>query len=227
MKTNLSNCQLFNGIEENEIKSLLQCLNAVEKTYKKGDIIFAEGEPTELIGVVLSGMAIIEFADVWGNNNIIGSAEEGDVFAEAYACIQDEPLLISVSAAEDTKILFMNIGRVLSSCSNSCVFHTKLVRNLLTVSAYKNLQISRRILHTSSKSIRGRLLSYFSECVKKSGSYSFEIPYNRQQLADYLSVDRSAMSNELSKMQKDGILKYDKNYFEINKSIHSSDNSTI
>ena len=105
----------------------------------------------------------------------------------------------------------MNVGKVLTTCTNACAFHTKLVRNLLTVCAHKSLQLSMRILHTSSKSIRGRLLSYFSECAKKSGSYSFRIPYNRQQLADYLGIDRSAMCNELSKMQRDGVIRYEKN----------------
>ncbi len=215
MKINLSNIQLFTGIEEKDIPSLLKCLNTIEKHYKKGDIILREGKTTEYIGVVLNGLAIIEFSDVWGNNNIIGSASTGDIFAESYACLSEEPLMITVTAAEDTSILFMNIGRMLSTCSNSCVFHTKLIRNLLTLTAEKNIQLSRRILHTSSKSIRGRLLSYFSECVKKNGSYTFEISYNRQQLADYLGVDRSAMSNELSKMQKDGLIQYNKNYFKI------------
>lgn len=215
MKMNLSNTQLFRGIDEKDIEPLLQCLSAVKKDYKKGDIILSEGEPTEYIGVVLSGMAIIDCSDVWGNRSILGSAAPGAVFAEAYACIPGEPLLISVFASEDTQVLFINVGKVLSVCTNACDFHTKLVRNLLTVCAHKSLQLSRRILHTGSKSIRGRLLSYFSECVKKSGSYSFQIPYSRQQLADYLSVDRSAMCNELSKMRRDGLIEYEKNHFTL------------
>lgn len=219
MNINLSDTELFQGIEEDEIKELLQCLKAVKKEYKKGEVILPEGEPTDFIGVVLSGMVIIECSDVWGNNSILGSAISGNTFAEAYACIPGEPLLISVIAAEDTSVLYMNVARVLSTCNNACVFHTKLVRNLLTVCAHKNLQLSRRILHTGSKSIRGRLLSYFSECVKKSGSYSFQIPYSRQQLADYLGVDRSAMSNELSKMQKDGLIQYNKNDFTVNENM--------
>lgn len=214
----LPKTKLFQGIEEKDIKTLLQCLGAVKKQYKKGEIILPEGKTTEYIGVVLSGMAIIECSDIWGNNSILGSAVQGAVFGEAYACIPGEPLLISVIAAEDTQVLFMNVGKVLSTCTNACTFHTKLVRNLLTVCACKSLQLSRRILHTSSKSIRGRLLSYFSECVKKTGSYSFQVPYSRQQLADYLSVDRSAMCSELSKMQKDGLIQYEKNYFKVKES---------
>ena len=211
----LSNTQLFRGIEAHEISSLLQCLGTVEREYQKGDVILAEGTVTENIGLVLSGMAMISCGDIWGNTSVLGSVAPGAVFAEAYACIPGEPLLVSVSAAEDTTVLFINVGRVLTTCTNACPFHTKLARNLLMLCAQKNLQLSRRILHTSSKSIRDRLMSYFSECAKQAGSDSFQIPYNRQQLADYLSVDRSAMSNELSKMRRDGIITYEKNQFRL------------
>ena len=215
MKINLTNTQLVRGIDSAEIKPLLSCLGVIERNFKKGDIILAEGEPTDQMGVVLSGMVLIEHCDVWGNRILLGNAAPGAVFAESYACIPGEPLQISVVASEDTSVLFLNVGKVLTTCTNSCEFHTKLVRNLLTVCAGKSLDLSRRILHSTSKSIRGRLMSYFSECIKKAGSYSFEIPYNREQLASYLGVDRSAMSNELSKMKKEGLIQYHKNHFTI------------
>lgn len=208
---NLSNTQLFWGLEEQEISSLLSCLNAEKRGYKKGEVILSEGTITEDVGIVLSGMAMISYGDVWGNTSILGSVAPGGVFAEVYACIPGQPLLITVSASEDTTVLFLNVGKILSTCTNACPFHTRLARNLLTVCAHKSLQLSKKILHTSSKSIRGRLMSYFSECAKRSGSSSFWIPYNRQQLADYLGVDRSAMCNELSKMRKEGLLEYKKN----------------
>ncbi len=163
--------------------------------------------------IVLSGMVMISCNDIWGNSSVLGNVAPGSVFGEVYACIPGQPMLVTVSAVEDTSVLFMNVGRVLTTCSKSCIFHTKLVQNLLTVCAYKSLQLSQRIQHTSSKSIRGRLMSYFSECVKQFGGNSFLIPYNRQQLADYLNVDRSTMCNELSKMQKDGLIEYNKNQF--------------
>ncbi len=215
MQILLSNIPLFQNIEEKDIPSLLKCLRAYEKSYQKGEVILSEGESTEWIGVVLSGMAVISYSDVFGNNSILGNAMPGSIFAEAYACIPDEPLLISVSAVEDTTVLFLNIGKILSACSNTCSFHARLIRNLFVICAQKSLQLSKRILHTSSKTIRGRLLSYFSECVKKSGSDSFQIPYSRQQLADYLGVDRSALCKELSKMQQDGLIRYQKNQFTI------------
>ena len=185
----LSNTQLFRGLEEEEITSLLRCLHAAERSYKKGEMILPEGSMTEQIGIVLSGMAVISCSDIWGNTSILGN----------------------VAAVEHTAVLFLTVGSILTSCTNACPFHARMARNLLTVCAHKSLQLSRRIQHTSSKSIRGRLMSYFSECAKSAGSNSFLLPYNRQQLADYLNVDRSAMCNELSKMKKDGVLDYERN----------------
>lgn len=216
MSIQLSKIPIFQGIEEPEISSLLQCLQATERTYQKGETILSEGTVTENMGIVLSGMALISCGDIWGNTSVLGHVTPGSVFAEVYACIPGEPLLITVSAAEDTTVLFMNVGRILSTCTNACPFHTRLARNLLTVCAHKSLQLSQRILHTSSKSIRGRLMSYFSQCAKQAGNSTFQIPYNRQQLADYLGVDRSAMCHELSKMQKEGLISYEKNRFSLN-----------
>ena len=121
--------------------------------------------------------------------------------------------MVSVVASEKTEVLFLNVGRILQVCSNNCSHHGKIIRNLLSVSARKNLNLSRRIFHTSAKSIRGRLLSYLSYQAMKNSSREFDIPFSRQQLANYLSVDRSALSNELSKMQKDGLLKAERNHF--------------
>ena len=202
----LTQTSLFSGISQADLSNLLSCLAAVERRYSKGAVILAEGEPTQWMGLVMEGRAIISCADVWGKSSILGFAEPGAVFGEAYACVPGEALLISVCAAEETRVLFLNVGKLLTVCGNACPFHARLIRNLLSISAGKNLQLSRRIFHTTPKSIRGRLQSYFSECAKKSGSLTFKLPFNRQQLADYLGVDRSAMSSELSKMQRDGLI---------------------
>ena len=215
MQINLANTLLFRGMDPSDIDEMLGCLLAKECTYKKGEILFPEGSPTEQIGVVLIGRVIIELGDVWGNNSVLSSIGPGGIFAETYACIPGEPLMVNVTAAEDTEALLLNIRRVLEPCSKVCPYHVRLVRNLLALCAGKNLQLSRRVLHTGPKSIRKRLLSYFSECIKRTGSYSFDIPYNRQQLADYLSVERSALSNELSSMQRDGLIRYEKNHFDV------------
>ena len=212
---NLSNTQLFRGIEESDVHTMLHCLGARERSFRKGETILHEGEETSAVGIVLTGRALVEHSDLWGSNAVLGNVSPGAVFAETYACTPGEPLLIRVTAAEDCTVLFLDVGKLLTTCSNACVFHTRLIRNLLAVCASKSLQLSERILHTTSKSIRGRLLSYFSDCSKKAGSLSFRISFNRQQLADYLGVDRSAMCNELSKMQRDGLLLYEKNDFTL------------
>ena len=167
------------------------------------------------MGILLSGSVSIENDDVWGNKSILDKIGPGQVFAETYACVPDEPLMISIVATEPTEILFLDMSRVLNICSNACGFHNQLIRNLLSVSLQKNLSLSRRIFHTSSKSIRGRLLSYLSFQATQQGSYDFQIPFSRQQLADYLSVDRSALSNELGKMQKEGLLRVERNHFTL------------
>ena len=204
---------LFRGISAEEIRTMLDCLEAKEQTYQKGSVIFREGDVTETMGLVLSGSVRIENNDIWGNKSILDSIGAGQVFAETYACVPGEPLMVSAVAAEDCRILMLNARKMLHTCPKTCAHHSKLIRNLLTISSQKNLNLSRRIFHTSSKSIRGRLMSYLSDQASRQGSYEFTIPYNRQQLADYLSVDRSALSNELGKMQREGMLKVKKNHF--------------
>lgn len=209
----LSNTILFQGTSPEEVKAMLGCLQAEQKTYQKGEMIYRMGDAVPAMGLVLSGSVSIENDDIWGNKSILDTASAGQVFAETYACVPTEPMMVSVVASEKTEVLFLNVGRILQVCSNNCSHHGKIIRNLLSVSARKNLNLSRRIFHTSAKSIRGRLLSYLSYQAMKNGSREFYIPFSRQQLADYLSVDRSALSNELSKMQKDGLLKAERNHF--------------
>lgn len=209
----LSKTTLFCGAPPEEIGTMLECLGAEQRHFSKGEVIYHAGNTVQSVGMVLAGSVYIENDDIWGNRSILDSVGPGQVFAETYACIPGEPLMVSAVAAENSEILFLNTGRLLRTCPRACVHHSRLVQNLLTISSQKNLNLSRRIMHTSSKSIRGRLLSYLSFQATRQGSYDFTIPFNRQQLADYLSVDRSAMSNELGKMQREGLLVTDKNHF--------------
>lgn len=209
----LSKTVLFRGISPEEVKSMMSCLQAFTKSYPRGTIIHHAGNAIHSVGMVLSGSVSIESDDIWGKKSILDRVAPGQIFAENYACLPNELLMVNVVAVESTEILFLNTEKMFTVCSNTCMFHSKLIRNMLSISAQKSLNLSRRIMHTSSKSIRGRLLSYLSFQATKHGSLEFEIPFNRQQLADYLSVDRSAMSNELSKMQRDGLLKVERNRF--------------
>ena len=165
--------------------------------------------------MILSGRAIIQIGDVWSNNSVLGSVGPGETFAEAFACVPGEPVLANVTAEEDATALLLNVGRVIAVCSRGCGYHIRLVQNLLALYARKNLQLSRRILHTGSKTIRGRVLSYFSECVKRMGSYSFDIPL-QPSAACRLSRRRALGAEQRAfKMQKDGIIRYEKNHFEV------------
>ena len=211
----LSKTILFRGIHPDEMKEMLSCLGSEQKNYKKGQYIYRAGDTTQSMGLVLSGNVLIENDDIWGNKSLLYSIGPGQFFGETYASLPGEPLMVNVLARQDSEILFINISRLMKVCPNTCSHHSKLIQNLLTISAQKNLNLSRRIFHTSAKTIRGRLLSYLSFEALRQGKYEFYIPYNRQQLADYLSVDRSALSNELSKMQIEGILITEKNYFQL------------
>ena len=215
MYESLAKSELFSTLTPPQIQSLLQCLGTRERRYQKGEIILLEGTPTEYLGVVLSGSVVIELGDAWGNHSILGAIGPGGTFAEAYACAPGEPMLVTVSAAQSCAVLLVNASRVLTTCSNQCPQHHLLIRNLLTLTARKNIQLSRRMQYTAPKTIRGRLMSYFSECTKRTGNSAFALPFNRQQLADYLNVDRSALCTELSKMQKDGLIQYDRNRIKI------------
>lgn len=211
----LTNTILFRGTSSQEIEHMLNCFQSVVKEYKKDTYIYHSGDIIDSFGLILSGSANIEIDDIWGNKSILDHIECGQIFSETYAVAPGEPLLVNVVASENCKVLFLNVSRFLSTCSNTCPYHNKIIHNLVTVIAQKNINLSRRIFYTSSKSIRGRLISYLSQQVKQNGSYQFTIPFNRQQLADYLGVDRSALSNELSKMKKEGILSFEKNTFRI------------
>lgn len=211
----LSHTMLFRGVEPGEIEAMLQCLGAKSRTFSKGEVIYREGDTVESMGLVLTGEVQVENTDLWGNKSILDTITPGFVFAETYACIPGEALMVSVVALKQTEVLFLNTARILETCPKSCAHHARLIRNLLLISSWKNLRLSRRIFHTSSKTIRGRVLSYLSHQVSQQGSYEITIPWNRQQLADYLSVDRSALSGELGKMQKEGILAVDKNRFRM------------
>lgn len=210
----LSKSALFHGIQPDEAKEMLLCLGAERRKFSKGECVFHAGDTVNELGLVLTGSILIQNDDFWGNTTVLDHVIPGQIFAETYACT-GEPLMVDAVAAESAEVLLLNVGRVLQTCPQACSHHSRLIRNLLFLSARKNLNLSRKIFHTASKSIRGRLLSYLSFQSTCCGSRSFTIPFNRQQLADYLNVDRSALSNELGKMQKDGLLRVDRNQFEL------------
>ena len=206
---------LFQGVQESELKAMLPCLGARERFYQKDEIIYHAGQTASDAGMVLCGSVNIVVNFYWGGSHIFGHVEPGQLFAETYAAISEQPMLCDAVAAEDCEILFLNLEKLMTTCRNGCAFHNRIIKNLIHISARNNLNLSARMMHTASKSIRERLVSYFSEQARESGGNRFTIPFSRQQLAEYLGVDRSALSNELSKMQRDGLIRYHKNDFSL------------
>ncbi len=206
---------LFVGMDDTELRSLLECLNARIKVYAKGEIIFLEGDPATNIGLVLSGSVQIVKEDYFGNRTIMALATAGELFAEAFSCAAEKVLEVSCIAAEPSEIMLIDYSRIITTCPISCMFHTRLIRNMLSILAEKNIQLSRKIEHTSKRTTREKLISYLMEQAKTAHSNRFTIPFDRQGLADFLSVERSAMSAELGRMREEGLLDFKKNRFEL------------
>lgn len=211
----LTKTALFQGISEEEIPPVLECLGVKQKCYAKGTYIYHAGNVVSAMGLVLAGSVRVESIDVWGNTTVLAHVNPGQTFAEAYACLPGEPLRVSVIAAEDCKVLLMEVGRLLKVCPNTCSHHSKILANLMILLARKNLELSQRAFHVAPKTIRDKTLSYLSDQSAQRGCATFSIPFNRQQFADYLGVDRSALSTELGKMQREGLIAVDRSQFTL------------
>ena len=167
------------------------------------------------MGIVLFGSVTIESNDIWGNRTILSHVGKGQFFAETYALLTDEPMLVDATANEDCGILFLEINRLTNTAPGNDEWRVRILNNLLTISAHKNLALSGRSFHISPKSIRGRVMSYLNSVSLQKGSRTFDIPFDRQQLADYLNIERTALSKELGRMQKEGIISVRKSHFII------------
>lgn len=214
----LINTTLFEGISKTDLLSLLKLLSTNKKYYQKGATIYEIGDYINQIGFILSGSVTLLKCDYWGNQKILSHVEHNEIFGEVYACIKKEPLNISVIANQDSEILFFDIGSLNTEVISKHLYANKFIFNLLQEIAKKTYLLTRKIEHTTQHTTREKLLSYLSDQSLKKRSNSFDIPFNRQELADYLSVDRSAMSFELSKMKNEGILNFHKNKFILNQS---------
>jgi len=215
----LRKTSLFRGTTEEELPALLDCLAPAYRDYSKNELILRQGEDVSSIGMVLSGRVQVIEEDFWGNRNILADAWPGDLFAESYAFLPGELLRVSVVAAEPSRVMLLESRRMVQVCANACRFHTRLVQNVLAEAARKNLALTRKLSHMSKRSTREKLLYYLSSQSLAAGGDVFEIPFNRQQLADYLCVDRSAMSNELCKMRDEGLLTFERSSFHLKSSI--------
>ena len=211
----LQGCPLFAGIDRADMEALLRCLSSRQKSYAKNGFIWEEGGAAGDLGVVLSGSALILREDFWGRRKILTRIGRGGLFGEAFAFAGAQKLPFGVIAAEESDILFLNCRHIMDPCESACSFHGGLIKNLVLILADKNITLTQKLEHVTQPTTREKLLSYLSEQSRLSGSGTFDIPYSREELADYLSVERSAMSAELSRMRRDGLVDYNKNHFEL------------
>jgi CRP-like cAMP-binding protein len=208
-------CPLFDGIAPAELEALLGCLCAREGRYAKGEFVFLAGDIPDRVGIVLSGAVHVVQEDYWGNRNILAQAEEGELFAESFACAEPVSMGVSVLAVEKAEVLLLDYRRIFTTCSSACVFHARLIRNMLRILARKNIGMLEKMQHLTRRTTRDKVLSYLSTQAKRHNAGEFAIPFSRQELADYLAVERSALSAELSRMRDDGLIRYKKNIFEL------------
>lgn len=211
----LKNTQLFSGASDEDIEAMLGCLQAKLCTYEKGEYVLREGERVERLMMLVKGELYIQRDDYWGNRSIISMVGVGEMFGEAYAAPESGPLMNDVLAVEDSAVIFLDIGKLLTVCPNGCKFHAMAVKNLFFAISEKNRKLVRKLGYMSQRTTREKLIAYLSEEAKRQNSGSFSIPFNRQQLADFLSVDRSAMSNELCKLRDEGLIEFEKNRFRL------------
>lgn len=211
----INKSKLFNNIDNNDIPTMLNCLSAKERTFNKGEFILHRGDIVKSIYVVAEGQVHIIKEDYWGNESILAEVGQGEIFGEAYACIGNIQAQINAIAIKATRVIEMDINKVLSICSKSCKFHSMFIHNLLSVVAEKNILLTNKVECMAQRTTRNKILSYLSLESQKCKCSEFDIPFNRQQMADFLSVDRSALSKELSKMQDEGVILFNKNHFEI------------
>lgn len=204
---------IFSGIRENEIHAMLHCVDGKTSDYRKGEHILRMGDTIESIGLLLSGNAFIVQEDFWGNRNIMAQVNPGQLFAESFACSPGVPLTISVIAEAPCTVLFLNVKRILTTCPTTCSHHSHMIRNLLSELANKNLRFNEKISHMGQRTTREKLRSYLSAEAQRNHCGEFDIPFSRQQLADYLSVDRSGLSAELCRMRDEGLLRFNRNHF--------------
>lgn len=211
----LRTCPLFSEIGDEELYAMLTCFGASVHTYQKDDTILLEGDPAQYIGIVLSGevqMARINYA---GTRTILAHIEQAEVFGESYACAEVAQLPVNVTAVKKSRIMLIDVRRIMHPCANACGFHNRIIYNLMRLIAAKNLVFHKKIEITSGRTTREKLMTYLFSEAKRANSMSFSIPYDRQELADYLEVERSGLSAEIGKLRKEGVLTSEKNHFTL------------
>lgn len=211
----LKQSKLFFNIKEDEILSLLQCLNSYKKNYSKGEFVFRQGDVIDKTPLLLEGKLLIQHDDFWGNRNIHNIILPSQIFGESYFSSNTKTIFNDVIASENSTVIFFDIKKLLTVCSSVCKFHTMIIQNLFFLISEKNINLVQKLGYISKRNTRDKILSYLSDQAKIQGNNKIVISFNRQELADFLCINRSAMIKELSKMQKEHLIRFEKKYIEL------------
>lgn len=208
-------CKLFLGITPEEASILLGCLSAKIEQYEKDGALLLQGARVDKIGILLSGRLQILREDYHGNRSIVSELAPSEVFAEAFVCAGLSHSPVTVLAMQSATVMYIDYRKLITTCPGGCDFHHRLVENMISLIAYKNIELSKKLQILSCRSTREKILTYLTQQSERSNSLSFTIPFTREQLADYLSVNRSALSREISAMAEEGLLSYERNSFTL------------
>lgn len=211
----LTKCPVFSGISEDNLLAMLTCMDAQICRYSKNQPVLRAGDPARYMGIVLSGRVQSIRDAVCGSRSIIADFGPLQVFGTSFACSSIDVLPVSVIALADSEIMLIDCRRIMTTCSNTCAFHAKMISNLLMNVCERNVFFHQKLEIVTKRTTREKLLTFFDDFVQQSGSLRFSIPYNRQQLADYLGVSRCAMVTEMTRMKEDGLIDFSGNEFEI------------
>ncbi|MDD2190543.1 MAG: Crp/Fnr family transcriptional regulator [Eubacteriales bacterium] len=206
---------LFQDVSENDLEAMLICLGATERKYEKNDVILLAGTKVSSVGILVEGNAQIIRDDAEGNRAILSELEKSDMFAEAYVAVDHTEIPVTVIATSGCRVVWITFSKIIGTCSSSCGFHKTLIKNMMRVIAIKNISMNEKMRILSCKTTKEKLMTYLNDYSERIGKDKFKIPFSRSELADFLSVDRSAMSRELSRLKDEGYIKYNKNEFEL------------
>ena len=206
---------LLDGISPEDRKTMLGCIGYHVASFRKGDVLAFEAEHIRHVGIVISGVVDMVKEDLWGNKTMLVRIRKNEVFGETFACGSDNLSVVTFLVSEDAEVLFIPFDRVMHSCTMACEFHHRLIENMVSVIANKNRDLMRKVEAVSKRTIREKILAYLSIQAQIQQARYLEIPLGRVELAEYLCVDRSALTRELVKMKEDGLIDYDRNCFRI------------
>ena len=209
----VKNNPLFQGIALSDFEKMSDCLSSETKHYRKDDTVLRSGDTVNFVGIVLSGNVKIKKEDADGRITIIANIGTSEAFGEVFACAGISHSPVTIQASEDSEVLFFDYRKVITSCTSACPFHSKLIENMLKLVAQKNMALGQKMEILSKRTTREKILAFFD--VQRGAAKRFTVPYDREEMAQYLCVDRSAMSNELCRMRREGMIKFQKNTFEL------------